>query len=155
MVSLKRENILQCEGEYYITYQAEKTGKDGKALISATLARRLMRRCRKGFLFPSYGKTGHITRQAVWYRMKRACERAGIEPDGISPHSLRKNFAVALRHEQGIEAVKNALQHSNLAVTRVYAYADTVLQSCSDEPIRWCDLELLVDYILERLKEST
>lgn len=86
--------------------------------------------------------------------MKRAAARCGVDPAGISPHSLRKCFAVALMREHGLDAVKKALQHSNEAVTRVYAYADTVLRFDSDAPIRWCDVELLVDYILDRIKES-
>ena len=57
-------------------------------------------------------------------------------------------------HEEGLAAVKAALQHDSEAVTRVYAYADTIMNFDSDEAIRWRDLELIVDYILARLHEN-
>ena len=153
VVSLKHTALKRKDGSYFLRTAAQKTGKLGDFPISDALAEVL--KVRKGtFIFPSYGKTGHLTRQAAWSRMKTAAHRLGINADGISPHSLRKCFAVALRHQAGIEAVKKALQHSSSAVIRVYAYADTVLQFDSDEPIRWRDVELIVDYILERLRES-
>lgn len=67
---------------------------------------------------------------------------------------MRKVYAVELMHQSGLSAVQTALQHQNPAVTRVYAYADTVLNFESDEPIRWRDVELLVDYILQRIVEK-
>ena len=153
VVSLKRTALKKKDGSYFLRTAAQKTGKLGDFPISDSLADVL--KVRKGtYIFPSYGKSGHLTRQAAWSRMKSAAHRLGINADGISPHSLRKCFAVALRHQAGIEAVKKALQHSSSAVTRVYAYADTVLQFDSDEPIRWRDVELIVDYILERLREN-
>lgn len=153
VVSLKRTALKRKDGSYFLRTAAQKTGKLGDFPISDSLAEVL--KVRKGtYIFPSYGKSGHLTRQAAWSRMKSAAHRLGINADGISPHSLRKCFAVALRHQAGIEAVKKALQHSSSAVTRVYAYADTVLQFDSDEPIRWRDVELIVDYILERLREN-
>lgn len=142
----------------YINATASKTGKTGMFPISHNtfkILRNIAPADTDRYLFPSYGKTGHLTRQAAWARMKRAARSCGIDPDGISPHSLRKCFAVSLMHNEGIEAVKHALQHSNLAVTRVYAYADTILNFDSDAPIRWRDVEMIVDYILERLSEKT
>lgn len=154
---IKRSDLLRREDDRPgIRYVAEKTGKEGFALISEGLYGALIKaaRSRSGYLFPGREKGKHITRQALYARIKRSCANLGIVPRGISPHSLRKVFAVNLRHEKGLEAVREALQHSNAAVTRVYAYADTVLKSDTDEPIRWRDLELLVDYILERLSEK-
>jgi len=144
----------------FINYVAHKTGKPGTAPIPPPLAARIRQQAHglKGkYLFPPakrYGKGEHLTRQACWARMKRAARAAGVNVDGVSPHSLRKVYAVDLRHEAGLAAVRDALQHSNEAVTRVYAYADTVMNAESDEPIRWRDLELVVDYVLERLREK-
>ena len=141
---------------YYIITKAQKTGKVGTFRISEQLYKILKAQPGRpsDYIFRSYGKSGHLTRQAAWARMKSAAERLGIEKDGISPHSLRKCFAVALRHEQGLAAVREALQHNSAAVTRVYAYADTILNFDSDAAIRWMDVEILVDYILERLHEK-
>lgn len=152
VLRLRSSDLSLTRGRYLLRYVAMKTGKEGTAFLSPSTGKRLA--CRDGFLFPGRGKSGHLTRQAAWMRVKRACEAVGVDSDGISPHSLRKCFAVALRRKEGIEAVQEALQHSSDAVTRVYAYADTVMNSASDEPIRWCDLELICDYILERIGQK-
>jgi integrase/recombinase XerD len=102
VVSLKRGALKRKDGKFLLRTTAQKTGKIGDFPISDALAEVL--KVRKGtFIFPSYGKSGHLTRQAAWSRMKTAAHRLGINADGISPHSLRKCFAVALRHQAGIE----------------------------------------------------
>lgn len=149
--------------KYFVTTTSQKTKKTGDFQISESLFKLVRERRRELeredsfnlFLFPSYGESGHLTRQAAWSRMKRAAQELGISGDGISPHSLRKCFAVALMREHGLAAVREALQHSNDAVSRVYAYADTIMNFDSDAPIRWCDLEIIVDYIIDRLREKT
>lgn len=152
-VALKRSNLKKDGDNWYLQTKAEKTGKIGKWRISEQLAERL--RSRKGYLFQGRKPGTHITRQAVWKRIKKACEEAGIEADGKSPHSMRKIFAVDKAHEEGFEAAKEALQHSNDAVTRIYVYADKMMHAGSDEPIRWRDVEQLVDYLIARMSEST
>ena len=45
--------------------------------------------------------------------------------ENVGPHSARKSFAVDLYHRTGdLEAVRKALNHSDQAVTMVYALAD-------------------------------
>lgn len=159
-VDLLSGQVHRKKGKPCISTTAAKTGKSGDFAISESLYKILHNRSKRldlkaaDFIFPSYGQSGHLTRQAAWSRMKRAAAALGIDPAGISPHSLRKCFAVSLMREHGLAAVKDALQHSNDAVTRVYAYADTVLRFDSDAPILWRDVEILVDYILDRLKEK-
>ena len=154
-VKVKVKDIdLDDDGQYWLNYTAEKTKKKGRAKLTEGLAKRLTEgKKRNQYCFGSYGKRGHLTRQAVWYRMKNSAKSCGISGDGLSPHSLRKIFAVSLLHEKGLEAVQQALQHNNDAVTKIYAYADTVMKESPDEPIRWRDLETLVSYILDRIKE--
>lgn len=152
VLRLRSSDLTESDGGYILRYTAQKTGKEGEAKLSRSTGKKLCRR--KGFLFPGRGHSGHLTRQAAWARIKRACDAAQIDPGGVSPHSLRKCFAVELRHEKGLEAVKEALQHSNDAVTRVYAYADSVMKGDADEPIRWRDLELICEYILDRIREG-
>ena len=151
-------------GKYicFVRATAAKTRKTDDFVISESLYKIVKAKQREFekkdpynvFLFPSYGQSGHLTRQAAWSRMKKAARELGISGDGISPHSLRKCFAVALMHEHGLAAVRSALQHSNDAVTRIYAYSDTILNFDSDAPIRWRDVEIIVDYILSRLKDN-
>lgn len=156
VVALRYTNVYRQKGRPVIRARAQKTGKIGVFPITAGLYKQITGspHHRTDFIFPSRSKTGHLTRQAAWARMKSAAADLGIEADGISPHSLRKCFAVALMHTEGLEAVKKALQHTNDAVTRVYAYADTVLNFDSDAPIRWCDLAMLTEYIISVLNEK-
>lgn len=153
-LALRRGDVVKKNGSYIVRYIAHKTGKRGEAPISDTLGKALCETVsqKESYLFPSYGKSGHLTRQCAWERMKRAAIVAGVSPVGVSPHSLRKCFAVSLRKELGLAAVQKALQHSNDAVTALYAYADGVTRGAPDEPVRWRDIEYLVDFIEERVR---
>lgn len=158
VVSMRYSQVYKHSGKFYIRFIAEKTGKKGTAEISEKLYRQIYSRDHSSpdaFIFPSKSASGHITRQTVWNRLKKAADRKEIDKHGISPHSYRKIFAVKRMHENGINAVQKALQHKSKAVTRVYAYADTIMNPDSQAPIKWCDLEMIVDYILDRLKERS
>ncbi len=135
-----------------IHYKAKKTGKTGLAAISASLRSRLPK---KGvWLFPSRYKIGaHLTRQAVWQRIKRAGRRSGIDLDGLSPHSMRKVFAVELYRQKGFEAVKEALQHRYSSTTEIYSFADWDTGENADLPLKRRDLKLVVRMCLEALSE--
>lgn len=149
VVKLKREN-LKPDG---LHYRAQKTRKQGVAQVSAELRRRLPARGK--WLFPSpYKKGEHITRQCAWARIKRAAKRAGLNPEGVSPHSLRKVFAVELYREKGFEAVKKALQHANALTTEVYSFADWNTGENANLPLTRRDLQLVVRMVLEALGEG-
>ena len=150
VVKLRKAN-LQEDG---LHYKAQKTGKNGVAKISGTLRRELSAR-RGKWLFPSpYKANSHITRQCAWARIKTACKRAGIETEGVSPHSLRKVFAVELYREKGFKAVQSALQHANSATTEIYSFADWSTGNNANEPLRRRDLQLIVKMVLEALGEA-
>lgn len=150
VVKLRRSN-LKSDG---LHYKAQKTGKNGVAHISNKLRKKLS--CRKGvWLFPSpYKKGKHITRQCAWARIKTACNRVGLDPNGISPHSLRKVFAVELYREKGFKAVQTALQHSSAATTEIYSFADYSTGENAELPLKRKDLQLIVKMVLEALGES-
>lgn len=150
VVKLRRQN-LQADG---LHFKAQKTGKNGVAKVSAELRRELSRR-RGKWLFPSPYKAGkHITRQCAWARIKTACKKAGIDPDGVSPHSLRKVFAVELYREKGFKAVQQALQHNSAATTEIYSFADWATGDNAELPLRRKDMQLLVKMVIEALGES-
>lgn len=140
-----------------LRYVAQKTGKAGVATLTPTLARHLQeaaRNARGGWLFPSpYGNgEKHLTRQAAWARLKVAAKRAGVALDGISPHSMRKVYAVNLYKKQGLKAVQKALQHSTRDQTERYALSDWFSSANADEPLRRRDLDLICRKVIEILK---
>ena len=147
VVKLKGANVRE-DG---IHYRAQKTGKCGVAKISADLRKRLPKQKTK-WLFPSPYKNGaHITRQCVWARIKKAAERAELSKEGVSPHSMRKVFAVELYRESGFEAVREALQHSNNATTEIYSFADWETGKGGEDPLLKRDLPLIIRMCLEAL----
>lgn len=149
VVKLRTSNIKD-DG---IHYKAQKTKKNGVAKISADLRRKLNKKGK--WVFPSpYKKGSHITRQCVWTRIKKACKTAGIDPEGVSPHSLRKVFAVELYRKSGFKAVQDALQHTNGATTEIYSFADWNTGESSELPLKRKDLQLVVRMVLEALGES-
>ena len=155
VVALKRSAIKK-DG---IHYQAKKTKKWGIAKISAKTRKKLLENDKNGeiWLFPSPYKAGrHITRQAIWQRLKKAGKSCGIDLDGLSPHSLRKVFAVELYREKGFQAVKEALQHNYSATTEIYTFADWNTGENASMPLTRKDLPLIVKMVLEAIgKEKT
>ena len=149
VVALKAIDLKK-DGLHFV---AKKTKKRGIAKISANLRKKLQLNAKNSkWLFPSPYKSGaHITRQTVWARIKRAGECAGIDLEGLSPHSMRKVFAVELYREKGFEAVKRALQHSYSATTEIYSFADWNTGENANLPLQRKDLQLIVKMVLEAL----
>lgn len=135
VVALRWDDV---EGER-ITYRAQKTGKLGAAELTAPTAAWIGRQRRwatSPWVFASPSKPGaHITRQAVWMRLKAAARRAGVDASGVSPHSFRKVFAVQTYHQRGIRAAQEALQHDRPEVTEVYALADWLTGEEAAKPL--------------------
>lgn len=137
-----------------IHYTASKTKKKGVAQISATMRKRLPKRGK--WLFPSpYKPDKHLTRQAVWSRIKKAGERAGLDLEGLSPHTMRKAFAVELYRQKGFKAVQEALQHTYASTAEIYAFADWNTGENANLPLKRRDLQLIVKMVLEALGEKT
>lgn len=67
------------------------------------------------------------TRQAVNKDLKRACELFRVKGVNVTPHTARKIFAVG-EYERtcDFKHVQELLNHSNEAVTTLYAIADTI-----------------------------
>lgn len=66
----------------------------------------------------------HRSRQAVFMDIKRAAKLFRIK-ENVSPHSLRKLYAVDLFQRSGdLKKVADALNHDSDAVTMIYALAD-------------------------------
>lgn len=136
----------------YLHFVAQKTGKAGRAQISAFTARKLREHNGSVWAFPGRDPEKPLTRQAAWARIKRACERSGVKPDGISPHSLRKCFAVELSREQGAEAARRALQHTDLRTTELYVLSDWLTGENAEKPLCRKDIAVIAEEIFQLLK---
>lgn len=120
VVALRSENLIKNT----IVYNASKTGKRDKKVISKDLAERLRRNASGGYIFPSKtAAAGHRTRQAVWADIKKAVDVLGLKGN-ISPHSARKTYAVEDYHKNGINQAQKDLQHSRLDTTLLYVLSD-------------------------------
>lgn len=148
VVKLRHEDI---KGGY-LYFIAEKTQKPGRAKISRALALELRKPNGSEWCFPGRDPRKHLTRQAVWSRVKRACAAVGIQADGISPHTMRKVFAVECAKNEGAEAAKRALQHSDLQTTELYILSDWTTGKNANEPLRRCDIPKIVEEIYRILQ---
>ena len=145
-VALTRKNL---RGDR-IYYRAQKTGKRGSAAISPDLMKALKARG-DGYLFKGRKNDTHLTRQAVWKRIKRACERALLSGEGVSPHAMRKVFAVETFRERGMEATREALQHGSRDTTEIYAFSDWNTGEKKDIPLTRGDLKTIVGLVVKAL----
>lgn len=108
-----------------------KTGKIKRITLSTSLLDALIAQSGRLFVFEhrlDYRK--HRTRQAVYKDIKRACVAYRLPKTlQVSPHSARKIYAVnKYQTSYSLDKVKQLLNHSDEAVTMLYAMADTITE---------------------------
>lgn len=117
----------------YLTVEAAQQGKaeislKGKIrtiLLPGKLCRKLLKYAQKqkiptGEIFLREDGQG-LSRQQIWGRMKRLCQRAAVPPQKVFPHNLRHLFALAFYQScRDVAKLADVLGHSSMETTRIY-----------------------------------
>lgn len=142
LVSLKLGDLPRRKGARWVTEDIIVKGKGGKERLCPiggpaltalsdwlvvredSLPRSEAAKSRaKGFVFPSRGKEGHLTRRRLGQLLERLAVKAGLKPGRVHPHALRHAYAThLLKGGADLRSVQTLLGHADISTTQIYTH---------------------------------